>query len=93
LGLLVIEILQAMKTERAENKRLKLKLFYPVNEDAEPGGVRKNFQVINLNFEMCGLDLLMVNVGEYPGDATGESMRDAWIKVNENFAKIEKAVE
>jgi hypothetical protein len=78
---------------KAEINRLKLKHFHPVNEDAGPGEVRENFQWINLNFEMFDLDLLMVNCGEYPGDATGESMRDAWIKVNENFAKIEKALE
>jgi hypothetical protein len=77
---------------KAENDRLKLKLFYPVDESADPfsGGLRKNFQRINANFEICVPDLSVVNVGAEPDDATGDPMRVAWVKVNENFAKIEK---
>jgi hypothetical protein len=98
--LILGEAADRIDEQKAEIDRLKLKLFYPVNEDAELGKYRKNFVRLSMNFEalgfvaaMRGVELLAVNVGEYPGDATGDTFRDAWIKVNENFAKIEKAVE
>jgi hypothetical protein len=79
---------------KAELKRLKLKLFYPVNEDAEPGTIeyRKNLQRINANFEVCDRRLAMVDVGDEPGDDRGDTIRVGWIKVNENFGQIEKAM-
>ena len=80
------------KELRAENGRLKLKHFIPVNEDAQPDTdqFRKNFQRMNGNFEMCDIDLLQVNVGDEPNDCTGDTVYDAFVKINVNFATIEK---
>lgn len=57
---------------------------------------RGDFLAINENFEMAaertGLDLEMINCGEAPYDKTGDSIRDACLKINRNFDKLAKAL-
>jgi Skp family chaperone for outer membrane proteins len=79
---------EKVKELEAENNRLRLKHFQPVDERAIHG-VRDNFLRINSNFGGLNLDLKMVNLGAEPNDFCGDSLRVAWIKVNENFAVIE----
>jgi len=54
--------------------------------------VRINFEKINRNFTLLGDGFEMVNPGSTPGDGTGDTIREAWRKVNRNFAKLEEAL-
>lgn len=53
---------------------------------------RADAQQINENFKELaatyGLELEMINCGEYPGDCTSEPIRSAMQKINRNFLKL-----
>ena len=54
---------------------------------------RNDSLIVNENFRLLEnaleIDLEMINCGTYPGDATGDQLRDAMLKINRNFQKIE----
>lgn len=55
--------------------------------------VRINFEKINQNFTLLGDGFEMVNTGSSPGDGTGDTIREAWKKVNRNFARLAEALD
>ena len=73
-----------------ELQRLRMIYFFPVDERAVDRP-RNNFEIINANFSSIDTPLQIVNVSVELGDDTGDLIRDAWIKVNQNFKAVEKA--
>lgn len=56
---------------------------------ADAKAINKNFKFLGEYFE---IDLEMINTGQYPNDGTGDTAREAALKINRNFAKLEKLI-
>lgn len=58
---------------------------------------REDWLMVNENFkeihDKTGIELEMLNCGEAPNDGTGDLVRDACMKMNRNFKKIELFME
>lgn len=89
----VRQLINNLEATESELARIKLQHFLPVDESVIENNdprYRKNRLIINANFDAIDLHLKLINVGAHPNDATGDPIRDAWIKVNENFSYIKK---
>ena len=89
----IAEQRQRIEELEAEIERLNMEYFSPVPERGNFIRMRPSAVTMNWNFllvmSQTGLDLKPINVGERPNDMTGDYIRTAMIKINENFKKIE----